>query len=108
MPKETGTSTERPTIHRLMKEKCLEDGWEPIIGSKTTCMRFDGQVVEIALPFVYNTQDHAQRRLELMGHMYIYRSMLKKDLPLYQVKFTVLYDGEQDKEIESLMELVNE
>lgn len=107
MPKETGNEKERAVMHRLAKEKCSEEKWEMVRGSRTDCLYFDNRTVHIALPFSCNTADRPLRRLELIGRMSLYRLMMKQNRLDYRLQFTVLCENE-DSEIESLVKLVNE
>lgn len=107
MPKECGNERERAIMHKLARTQCEKDDWELIRGSRTDCMKFDGNTIEIAIAFASNSQDRALRVLELSGKMNLYRLALKKNTLQYRLRFTVLLENE-DEEIESLVKWMNE
>ncbi|MBQ2689580.1 MAG: hypothetical protein IJJ24_06210 [Solobacterium sp.] len=86
---------------RLMKEK-VQDA-EPVRGSRTDYIRFNGTDVTVLLPFVSGVKDRKRLLTELAGKISLYRYYIRAlNVPVSSVSFEVLTE-ETDPETEGLL-----
>ena len=86
---------------RWMKEK-VQDA-EPVRGSRTDYIRFNGTDVTVLLPFVSGVKDRKRLLTELAGKISLYRYYIRAlNVPVSSVSFEVLTE-ETDPETEGLL-----
>ena len=104
--KESYSEKERKTCYKLAKDKCEEEGWELVRGSKTDCIRCEGNTIYLSIPFAYQANDKDLRVRELMGKVQLYFSYAKKFNLQQKIQINIL--GDVPEEIRELVEGLND
>ena len=86
------SSRQLSEARRLAKQQCEGYGWEFIRGSRTSCFRQNGDVIEIALPYVYGQKDRNVRTQLLLGRMVMLKDQLCRETGGKPVRFIVMSD----------------
>lgn len=89
---------------KLAKLKCTHSDFEYIKGSKSDCIRYQNNVVTIAVPFVFKTRDYNRKLQYLLGHLasYTYRILAMSEYK-FKLRFEVLCDQEIPEEMKELI-----
>ncbi|MEG0077360.1 hypothetical protein [Anaerorhabdus sp.] len=103
------TDTETKKARKLAKEKCCEDNFELIKGSKTDSIYYNDNEVIIAVPFIYKPKDLNRKLQYLIGHLVSYRILIKEISEYnFKLKFEILSELPLNDEIVNIIKNINE
>lgn len=101
------TASEKSIAKKLMKEAVRDGKFEAFRSGAYEVIHITHDIIEIGIPFVYNSLDYAQRLLEILGRMTYYRLQLKREGIMDKVIFTALTVKHED-ELQKYIEELNE
>lgn len=99
---------EKKKAIKLSLQQLEHKGWEKIRGSATDCAKITKDEIIIAIPFVSQQKNRAQRMQEYIGKIMIYQlSLIQSGIVFKDISFRVLYEDEPPQDILGLVEEIN-
>ena len=105
--KETGSKNEKAQAHRIARTKTEDPAWSFIRGSKTDCIKIEGEKIHLAIPFVYSIKDKELRIREYIGRIMFYKLFMEQCEMKRKIHFEVLCEKECDQ-LKEMVKKINE